>query len=560
MDTVVRLPFKLQVIKQCPVFSIQEAVEFRKEEKQVWEEDIITLTVEENDDIDLLFSSNDTKAKLYLEALESIPIYDSNIKEDSNGQVYCIPSEQSFTLYKSNAGYETLWVNTFLISVFCFGEWYYGSFQVLPKPMSKEEWMMMNQQLKQDMTEVSQNLVRKDLTIEQWKAFYYFFIIKKYEKNVISALSHFIQQPYVEKVPCNQVSKGKRNEPYREWNYNNPKNQILKIIFLDYEERLNQVLKVFHQTHDKNILDFRETAIKLKAQLSILKTKEWFKKIEKPTFFYLPNTFLFDIKYQSLYQMYCGLKKEEVPISFDLRFSYLWRKSSYVYEMWCFFRICQSFLSEFKLSGSDWNFDFSNEIFVPFLETGVMMELEDEMVKLKLVFDRSLPTRKAETSLQEPLFIARPYEKIQTHNRPDIVIHVYDKEDDWYLGTIILECKYRKLNSFWSFYPERSSLGQLETYYSNARSEYLYGTLGKRLLSHPVRRVIVLTPDFYGEGVEKEDFHILVKSFKPSNTNEMLLSLKEELKKEIQEMKEISIDLHEMEKGSIVEEENLRRG
>lgn len=253
---------------------------------------------------------------------------------------------------------------------------------------------------------------------------------------------------------------------------------------------------------------------------------------------------ILDTRYNSLYQMYLALKKEEIQIELDPEFSYTWKRSSYLYEMWCYFKVCHILALNYEVSNSDWNFIFSDKVLFPFLESGTEITFEDKKVKIQITFDNPLPTNKVTTSETNPLFIAKHHDNLRNHNRPDIVLNVYDKESKWYLGTVILECKYRKLNSFWSDNSMRSSRGQLEAYYNNARSKYLYGTLGEMLKSNPVKKVIVLTPDTYGEGKEQKDFSILVKGFKPSSNKGMENSLEEEILNEIQEMKEIGTKLH----------------
>ena len=117
---------------------------------------------------------------------------------------------------------------------------------------------------------------------------------------------------------------------------------------------------------------------------------------------------------------------------------------------------------------------------------------------------------------------------------------MYDVRKEWYLGAIVLECKYRKINSFWTENGMRSSIGQLEAYYNNTRSDYHFGGKGKRLNIRPVKKVIVLTPDIHGDGKSREDFEILVKSFRPTDTDELITSVNNELNAIIAELKKIS--------------------
>lgn len=139
MAIVSNLPFKLQVIKKFPVETHQEGVLFFDDEKEVWKKEVVTLSIEENDEIEILFDSEDENAKLYLEALDIVPLDDRKIAYDSEGRIYRMPNLEPFVLYKVNSGFDALCVDTFQISVYCYEKWYYGTLQVLPKPMDHDE-------------------------------------------------------------------------------------------------------------------------------------------------------------------------------------------------------------------------------------------------------------------------------------------------------------------------------------------------------------------------------------------------------------------------------------
>ena len=101
MDIVSDLPFTLKLIQNYPVETIQEARVFCKEEQDIWKDSIITLSVEENEEMDLYFNAEDPEARLYLEALDRIPTDDLYIKEDRHGRIYRAVSPDCFALYRS---------------------------------------------------------------------------------------------------------------------------------------------------------------------------------------------------------------------------------------------------------------------------------------------------------------------------------------------------------------------------------------------------------------------------------------------------------------------------
>ncbi|MGN0484814.1 MAG: DUF2357 domain-containing protein [Lachnospiraceae bacterium] len=568
MDIVSDLPFQLQVIQRFPTLSCQSAQCFCTQEDEVRNEHVETLSVEENDDIEILFDSEDPQARLYLEALEIMPIDDHEIGENAAGELYRRPSPKPFFLYRTNAGYDALRVDTFRLAVFCRGSWYYGSFVVKPKPMSEEEWQMMKDELEKEMTGLAKDLMKKSLGAVgenlPLQSMHDFYVIQNYAQSVMTALLDITQHPRCEiKTTYRQISSSRSHAfdaetmkryaiksgseatwkvPQKTVCYDIQDNRILKKIIREYEKRLGQFLELLADAPlGKERTEFLLLAQRLKKMTSILKTKEWYLQVSDVTQPYLPHSFLMDARYNILYQMYQELQKKEFHSDLHEIAVTTWKRSSYLYEMWCYLKICRLLTQKFSLQTSKNLFSEKKQCF--FLESGATMVFENDCVRLHLVYDEFLPTSRENTSIEKPLFMAKPQEMTRIHNRPDMLLHIYQKERGWYLGTLVLECKYRKLNSFWCNDSQRSSLGQLETYYNNARSDYLFGTFGKRLSMRPVRKVIVLTPDVRGEGRENEDFHIRVKSFKPSNTHEMEESLKNELFENISDAESIYKDL-----------------
>lgn len=585
MAIVFDFPFELQIIKRFPEISYQYASNFSTDAKELWKNEIISLSIEENDDIEVLFDSDDPNARLYLEALDIIPIDDGKIFYDENGHIYRMPSEESFILYKGNSGYDALCVDVFQISVFCHEQWYYGTLQVLPKPINIGEWTMMKEELEKEIVGLSQDIVRRNIGIGSLKygnvppkELYDFIVIKKYAKSVLVSLMDIAENPRCEiitqykKVVNNKNcrldeesirryatragSEATFKVPEKVTNYDIQDNRLLKRILLDYEKRLNDFLQLLEQIYDysktfdagrteqhrgeweKSIIEFRMVAIKLKKMTSLLKTKDWYLEIKEITQAYIPHSFIMDNRYNTLYQMYLELKKDSFQIEFDPDFSYTWKRSSYLYEMWCYFKVCHLLSQEYQIDIPSWNNIFTGKLLFPFLDAGTTVEFESDDIYLKVVFDSSLSFTSKDTDMNCPLYIAKTQEYSRLHNRPDILIHVYDKKNNWYLGAIVLECKYRKLYSFWNASGERSSVGQLQAYYNNTRSEYHFGGKGKKWNIRPVKKVIVLTPDVHGDGKTQDDFGILVKGFKPTDTEEWVVSLTKELNNVISELKE----------------------
>lgn len=589
MAIVSNLPFKLQVIKRFPVEMHQEGVLFFDDEKEVWKKEVVTLSIEENDEIEILFNSEDENAKLYLEALDIVPLDDRKIAYDPEGHIYRMPGPEPFILYKVNSGFDALCVDTFQISVYCYEKWYYGTLQVLPKPMNLDEWIMMKDDLEKEMVGLAQDIVRRNIGLGNQKygnvppkVLYDFIVIRKYAQSLLVALMDIAENPRCEivteykKVGNNKNcrldeesirryatragSEATYKVPVKVVNYDIQDNRILKNIIIDYENRLNIFLELLVELRDytnnfdsgrtiqykneweKSISEFRNVAQKLKKITSLLKTQEWYLKVGKISRPYIPHSFIMDTRYNTLYQMYLELKRETFKIEFDPEFSYTWKRSSYLYEMWRYFKVVHLLSQQYEMNEPDWARVFSGKILFPFLNVGTSIEFKNEDVRLEVIFDKPLVFENKKTDISSPLYVAKTQEYSKMHNRPDILIYVYDTKNGWYLGSIVLECKYRKIYSIEAD-GQRGSIGQLQAYYNNTRSEYLFGGWGKRLNMRPVKRVIVLTPDVKGNGKSQDDFSILFKSFKPADDEEWNKSLMDEVNSIVEELINVSREL-----------------
>ena len=589
MAIVSNLPFKLQVIKKFPVETHQEGVLFFDDEKEVWKKEVVTLSIEENDEIEILFDSEDENAKLYLEALDIVPLDDRKIAYDSEGRIYRMPNLEPFVLYKVNSGFDVLCVDTFQISVYCYEKWYYGTLQVLPKPMNLDEWIMMKDDLEKEMVGLAQDIVRRNIGFGNQKygnvppkVLYDFIVIRKYAQSLLVALMDIAENPRCEivteykKVGNNKNcrldeesirryatragSEATYKVPVKVVNYDIQDNRILKNIIIDYENRLNVFLELLVELQDytnsfdsgrtiqykneweKSISEFKNVAQKLKKITSLLKTQEWYLKVGKISRPYIPHSFIMDTRYNTLYQMYLELKRETFKIEFDPEFSYTWKRSSYLYEMWCYFKVVHLLALQYEMNEPDWTRVFSGKILFPFLNVGTSIEFKNEDVRLEVIFDKPLVFENKKTDISSPLYVAKTQEYSKMHNRPDILIYVYDIKSGWYLGSIVLECKYRKIYSI-EANGQRGSIGQLQAYYNNTRSEYLFGGWGKRLNMRPVKKVIVLTPDVKGDGKSQDDYSILFKSFKPADNEQWNKSLMDEVNSIVKELCNVSREL-----------------
>lgn len=572
------VPFVFMIKRNFSAFSKDTDGKFYTTEAEAWKSEENSYKVEENEEIEVEFNSTDKSAKLYLEALDIIPIHKVGINSDIDGQLYHTPSETPFYLYKNGEDYDALCVDTFLIKVVCNNAAYFSTLQVLPKPFSVDEWGMMRDDLEQEITGLAQDLIRRNLGIGGIKEgklppkiLHDFIIMQKYSKRILPALMDISENPrcqiitHYKKVIDTKNSKLDERSvrryitragsesfyqvPEKVINYDIQDNRMLKMIIQNYQRRLSEFIEVMDDSADSELIEkgskqyksewsrsirnFKGEAKKLKKITSLINMKEWYASIKDISSPFIPHSFFMDSRYNVLYQMHNEMRMNSFKVDFDPEYSYTWKRSSYLYEMWCFIKVCRILEKQFPdISGDLLNIYVSRMLF-PFLHSGSKIELANHELKLEIIFDRVLGFNRENTSLLDPLYMVSSTS--HRHNRPDILINVYDINNKWYIGSIVLECKYRKINSFWGD-NEWSSIQQFEAYYNNSRSKYLYdGKAFRNML--PVNRVIVLTPDQNGDGRKLKDFNIEVKGFKPSDDDAWLNALNEQLTAIIMEMK-----------------------
>lgn len=556
MDIVSNIPFVLKVNGHF-------CNQFTRKEETIYSDTFPTIKIVENEEITILFNSTDKTARLYLDALDIVPD-GNNVMVDNTGRIFRPVSDMPFPLYRQGNGYDALRVDAFRLCVFCEGKEYFSLLEVLPKQLSMSEWTMMRDDLEKEIRGLAQDIVRRNIGLGSEKIgaippqkLYTFFVIQKYASRVLSALITLQNSPkyhiiteYIEKdsskaVKMDSVSVRRYlhrggselhySVPVKQVTYDIQENRLLKRIVGIYDCELTQFISTVEgivayrknskpQEHnqykilyEQGLNEFLDNAKKLRKVTGIIKTQEWYKTVGSLQDGAIPHAFALDPRYGVLYKMYEDLRNPDFKIQLDPNYSYSWKRSSSLYEMWCYVKICRAFAEKFNITGNQWNLQFFDNMLFPYLANGVKMSFENEAVQIDIIFDQFIPSNESKSQLHK-----NPFYIVGNHERPDITIDIYTKADNWYIGSIILECKYRKLSSFWEGKPEWSSKPQIRAYYTDAKSELTYNNLGGILDIRPVQSVIVLTPDILGEGTSAPGINTLIKTFKPDAANETL--------------------------------------
>lgn len=520
--------------------------------------------IEENDEIDLYFNSQDPNARLYFSALECCPIIDRIQAED--GLVYCTPADEIIKLYRSNTiEFDALRVDTLQISVKCNSKTYVSYLDIIPKQLSPQEWEIMRDDLENEIRGLAQDIVRRNIGIgDEYSGkippsdLYTFLIISKKANAILAALLDIKDRPrYKLQKRYQEVDESENREidtetvkqylrkgginnqlivPQSEIVYDIPENRILKKIIMAFDEKLNRFISIIETTlryhlqysqkaitnhmykakYIEGLKVYLETAKKLRMISNVIKSAEWFREISNQQTTFIPHSFALDSRYGTLYRTYIEIKKQDFSVKLDPQYSYAWKKSSSLYEMWCYICVCRYFLQTYHMTANS-KFDdiyIKNQLF-PFLESGTKISMENDCAILEIVYDILLPKKSNVTKMYN-----NPFYMTGDHCRPDICINIYSKKSGWYIGSFVVECKYRKISSFWGN-GTWSSQGQIRAYHDNSKSSLLLGGAVNKFMNYyaprPVLQVIVFSPDdISGRRREDPDSKVHIKIFRPS--------------------------------------------
>ena len=575
MDTAYNLPFQAYLIvnpntsPQKIDFGPWTDIQLSHEP----EEDCAT--IKENDEMDLYFNSTDKEARLYLDALECCPS-SNRIMVDDEGFVYCTPGEEVIKLYRSDSSYDALRVDVLQISVICGLNSYFSFLKIAPKQLSLEEWKIMRDDLETEIQGLAQDIVRRNIGLgDEAKGLlppddlYAFLIINKNAHAIMSALLDIKDKPkYKLKKRYEEVDESKNREidtetvkkylqrgalnhtlfvPRRDIVYDIQENRLLKKIIKAYDEKLAHFIDVIYSTlnyrkqrltrypkhslYDEKYIQGLEsylaTAEKLKKITNIIKSAEWFQTVKNPEDMFIPHSFAVDSRYGSLYRMYSEMNKRNFSVQLDPQYSYSWKKSSSLYEMWCYICICRSFLQQYTEVGLRVQDIFMKDHLFPFLKSGTKILLENEDSAVEIIYDSVLPKKSDQVKLYgHPLYITGK------HTRPDICINMYSKKSGWYVGSFIIECKYRSLKAFW-YGNTWSSREQIKAYHNDSKSPLFFnGFLDLFTSSRPVLHVFTFTPDIFDER-EYSDDQVTLLTFRPTKDRDIVEKVCERLIDEV---------------------------
>mgnify|MGYP002740277983 FL=1 len=548
MVTATKLPFSLSVIRTFAYEPGGQAVTAEKEAtKFVLLPGANSLTgaatvfIRENEGVELVFESADAGARLYLPCLDVAEDAGRVLHDDAGD--YIAPSAERFRL--CGAGKEGLLVERMAFFVLAEGTRYYGSFEVAPRQLDHSEWKIMQQELEAEFEGLSRSWKKgqagRGIGGEQalpLRAFRDLERLETEESKLFAALLEIREQPryeiktVYEKEPIEaggrldekslraDLARGGVSHvqqiPKKRLDYDIPENRMLRIMADAFAAKLTEFSRYTEdpQLSGGRMYAFTKTVRRYRHMLEELRSSHWYQTVSMTELYTVPQGILADSRYYMVYRLHLALKRDHLGVTMQELYRLSYQKSSLLYELWCYFKL-QHVLEEFATETIREESYAVGEGGGLSLRDGSRVGFENDTARFTLVYNQTLEQRNRDTE-RDPLYFATSHNG-RNHNHPDLLLHIFSKKTGWYVGSIILECKYRKVRQIWA--GERSSLGQLETYYKNACSDEIYGGIGKLLRTNPVCGVMALTPDTSTAPIRSDHFPLETFALRPGKEN-----------------------------------------
>lgn len=508
------------------------------------------VTIREYYDLDLRFSSTLGEARLYLDGLEIID--NTNIQIDSAGKEFLRPSDTAYQLFNyDNSTIDKMLVPGFYqMTLIENSQEYYAFFEVVPKSLSKPQWIAMKNEIEETLTGLSQSFNRRNLSSTQKNdlnnIYYKFDYIKNMYKRYLKITRDLIgspeyrlekmyewkelnQNPTVDgKSIRKKLEKPEKQEmvysPTRILNYQTKENKWLKASIkkinnfnVEYLSFLSKKIEEIEKDISKNkiyenkVKFLKEEELEIRQIMNILKqlltvnhfllNQEWMNEIKGENTIYPTSSMMMNQKYNFYYKWLQQMKKEELHVILPNSIKYAWKRTDELFEIWTYIKMISIIENLGYEPKSGWI--YSNEsLKVPDLSDGTFITFLDNEVKIHLHYNSRLKRNNNQTTDEHPL-----YTKAE-NNKPDIRLDIF--HDNSYLGSLIIDTKYRRFKKIIESNNKykNNSMKQLRNYRNSPESKrYYYPNLPNFIRDRfkPIGQVWVFYPHSDDKIEKKKD-------------------------------------------------------
>lgn len=553
------MPFDLEFYNHKPIGEKFDAFSTSREELIV-NTNKYTYTVNEAQDLRILFTTSESSSKFYIELMDTMPRECFNDEEDN----FFLPSESIRPLYmnqnsnnnESKLEYPYILPGRYMIKINTERQLYFAFLDIQSLRISESQLFIMRDEVESVVKGLSKQLYNKNLQFNMndsnftdSEIFFKYDTLVQYSNTFLLNINEIADNPYYEikkKYSLESLNKNIKTDletiKYKQirrdithkikgydykLEYNIPINRelsfILKIILSDIkqvliflEEQFNKLLneKAERKKYKRRTEEITVLINKKNLELKKLKqmrssangilAKDWLKDVENNSSLSNLTHLLKRPSYRMLFSLYKELRKDkEKSNNLMQNYLYYWKETPLLYEIWGFIKMLEViYSSKYNFSSSSgWIFDDNNQAkILPFLDSDTKIHFQNnDGLRFNIYYDSSITRDPALSSLDNPLFT------MYSHNKPDFRLDVY--KNDLYKGSLIADFKYRAMDSIGSqniFKRYNLSGEQGKGYdvykqlieYSNCETHYFRTKVKGRYPEKTVKSVWALFPIF----------------------------------------------------------------
>lgn len=519
------IPFKIE-FKQNNTYLVDKFVRTEAELFNLTDEEIPI--VKENITLELIFSSTNPDDKLSFDLLDIVQ------KDDRFDElIYIQPSIEPIKIYDSNGTYTgALIPGYYKITVTSNNESYYSWLKVKPKQVTEEQWIVMREEVESELIGLARDILfkragtqlREDSVLplsllnkvqlihshfNKWKLAINqvisnprYSIKRKYNKinkSEPSVIDHVAFKKM--SIDAQAASMGKIYTVKNECSNNTLENRWLKFYITNITKNIRSLLKdldkyviqvelainnkkIFYRSNKKDLNYHKLITAKEELQshryrmTSILQDcyqfldLDWVQDLENGRPLQYSMVVQADMNYRSIFKFYKDLMIDNYEINLNREYTYYWKRTDLLYEIWGFIQFIKALTSEeigYQIEkGWIYNQTLSksneNKFEVPFLKQGETIELIKGDTELHLVYDQIIDNDGSKLLYTDA-----------GNKRPDLRLDFF-KEGE-YINSIIIDFKYRPLKYIWSTNRRNEVMDQLTAYRDNFYSQKIYSKL-----------------------------------------------------------------------------------
>lgn len=205
---------------------------------------------------------------------------------------------------------------------------------------------------------------------------------------------------------------------------------------------------------------------RLKTSINALMQVQWIKELPAFQGPVISTQNFSDPRYNVIFSLYSKLDRIAREYSSDKHMTLLWKRTSLMYEYWNIILLVKSIMNNgFTLQSSDAAQMTDRGIIFSELVTGCNFSFRSSNGEyvLKLYYEKEIPRvdfyvvdkQQAEKDAQDRTSKCdQPLYTKKANNTPDCIIDCYEcdefKQEKFYLGSLIIDFKYRKRSSLWN--------------------------------------------------------------------------------------------------------------